>query len=140
MKTFFDEICISTTKNYEIIDITDEVIELVGKSKIMDGLVTVFSAHTTGAIKINENEEKLMKDFDNMFEKLVPKNLNYEHNKCTIDNRPNAHSHLRSMLVNSSETIPYKNGKMLLGTWQTILFIELDGPRNRKIIVEVIGC
>lgn len=141
MKTFFSEIQVSSTKDYEIINITVEVTRLLEKSGISNGLISIFSTHTTAAIKINENEKNLVKDFDNMFEKLIPKNFDYEHNKTAIDNRPNAHSHLRSMLINSSETIPFKNGKMLLGVWQTIFFIELDGPRqNRKIIVEVIGC
>ena len=124
-----------------MIDISNKVVESVKKSGISNGIVIVFSTHTTGAIKINENEKNLIGDFDNMFEKLIPRNFDYEHNKTAIDNRPNAHSHLRSMLINSSETIPFKDGKMLLGTWQAIFFIELDGPRqNRKIIVEVIGC
>ncbi len=82
---------------------------------------------------INENEPGLLKDFQNALENLVPSNVNYQHDR--IDN--NADSHIRSFLIGNSETIPLNNGKLDLGTWQSIFFVELDGPRRRKVTVTV---
>lgn len=140
MSNFFGEIKLSTTKGFELIGITDRVNECIKKSRIKNGVVVVFSPHTTCAIKINEYEKSLMGDFQEFFERLAPQKGAYRHNKTNVDGRSNAHSHLQSMVLNSSETIPLRDGQMLLGSWQTIFFVEIDGPRpERKVLVEVIG-
>ncbi len=140
MKTFFDEISFPTCKEFELIEIKDKVAESVRKSSIRNGFVIVFSQHTTGAIRVNEYEKSLMADFENFFNRLAPKQAGYGHDMTNVDDRINAHSHLQSMLMNSGESIPLKDGKMMLGTWQTIFFIEVDGPRpSRKVTIEVVG-
>jgi secondary thiamine-phosphate synthase enzyme len=119
---------IDTNLAVELIDITDNVIEEVNKSSIRSGICVISTPHTTTAIIINENEPGLLSDMFNLLNKLVPPGAGYNHDR--IDN--NADSHLRAMLLGSSETIPIVDGKLVLGTWQRIFFVELDGPRQRK--------
>lgn len=116
---------IDTSKSFEIIDITSEIQDLC---KIKKGIVNIFTKHSTSAIAVNENEKGLLKDFESALEKLIPKDNGYLHDN--IDN--NAHSHLKSFLLSSSQTVPIIDYKLDLGTWQSIFFIELDGPRNSR--------
>jgi secondary thiamine-phosphate synthase enzyme len=124
-----------TTRNTELVDITDRVRAEVRDSGIQDGLCLVFTRHTTSAIIVNENEQGLRKDILDMLEILIPQNKSYVHDR--IDS--NAHSHLRAVLLGTSETIPIEDGHLVLGTWQGIFFVELDGPRNRTVNVKIIG-
>ena len=127
------EIKLNTNKNFEIIDITSKVNELID---VEEGIVTVFSRHSTSAIVVNENERGLLNDLEFLLGNLVSDKFTYEHDR--IDD--NAKSHLKSFILSSSETIPIKNHKLDLGTWQSVFFIELDGPRsNRKINLTMIG-
>ena len=140
LDVYFDEIRIGSKEEFETIPITGKVEKIVKKSMVRNGSVTLFSQHTTGAIRVSEDEKSLLLDYKDFFEKLAPKKGAYGHNETNVDGRKNAHSHLQSMLLNSAETIPVKNGKMMLGTWKTIFFVELDGPRSeRKVIVQVMG-
>ncbi len=140
MDTFFEEIKFPSKKEFGFIEITDQVKESVKRSGIKNGLVTLLSQHTTGGIRIGESEEGLMHDYETFFGKLVPKNSQYMHNTTNVDGRPNTHAHIQSLLVNSSETIPIKDGKLMLGKWHSIFFIEFDGKRpERKVTVQVIG-
>ncbi len=125
---------IDTNLAVELIDITDNVIEEVNKSSIRSGICVISTPHTTTAIIINENEPGLLSDMFNLLNKLVPPGAGYDHDR--IDN--NADSHLRAMLLGSSETIPIVDGKLVLGTWQRIFFVELDGPRQRKANITLI--
>jgi len=127
------EIKISSNKRVEFIDITQEVQKIVDSSGIKEGAVLVFTRHTTTGLMINENEAGLIKDFENMLKKLVPPN-EYLHDR--IDN--NADAHLRSVLLNPSIVLPVLNKRVYLGTWQRIFFVELDGPRNRKVVVKIL--
>ena len=124
-----------SNKRVEIIDMTQDINDILTKSKIKDGLINIFAKHSTAGIVINENESGLVKDFQNAIESLIPENNNYLHDR--IDN--NADSHIRSFFIGSSETIPVENGRLNLGTWQSIFFVELDGPRNRKFVITVMG-
>ncbi|WP_413828572.1 secondary thiamine-phosphate synthase enzyme YjbQ [Methanobrevibacter sp. UBA412] len=134
--TIMEIIKINTKKQFEIIDITKPVNEYLKKLKTSDGLINIYTKHTTSAIIVNENEKGLLKDFKNTLNNLIPENKDYNHN--SIDN--NARSHLQSLFLSSSQTIPFKDNKLLLGTWQSIFFIELDGPRiNREIILTIIN-
>ncbi len=129
-----------TTKPIEIIDITAEVSALLLSSGLDRGQVTVISRHTTAFININEKEELLLEDMETWLKRLVPKDGNFRHNLNPIDGRHNAHSHLLGLFMNSSETIPFSNGKMLLGEWQSIFFVELDGPREeRNVLLQISG-
>jgi secondary thiamine-phosphate synthase enzyme len=127
---------VKTNKRIEIIDITNEVRKVVEKSDVKDGIVVVYTTHTTTAIIINENESRLKEDILNILEKLIPSGAGYKHDE--IDN--NADSHLRAILLGNSVVIPIENGKLCLGTWQRIMFIELDGPRSRRVLVKVVPC
>jgi secondary thiamine-phosphate synthase enzyme len=129
-----------TTKPIEIIDITAQVSALLLASGLDRGQATVISRHTTAFININEKEERLLEDMETWLKRLVPKDGNYLHNLNPIDGRHNAHSHLLGLFMNSSETIPFSEGKILLGEWQSIFFVELDGPREeRSILLQISG-
>jgi secondary thiamine-phosphate synthase enzyme len=129
-----------TTKPIEIIDITAEVSALLLSSGLDRGQVTVISRHTTAFININEKEECLLEDMETWLKRFVPKDGNYKHNLNPVDGRHNAHSHLLGLFMNSSETIPFSEGKLLIGQWQSIFFVELDGPREeRSVLVQISG-
>ncbi|WP_458404266.1 secondary thiamine-phosphate synthase enzyme YjbQ [Methanobrevibacter sp.] len=124
---------IDTSKNFEIIDITSKINGLI---EIDEGIVSVFSKHSTSAIVVNENESGLLADLEFMLDNLVSDKFSYNHDR--IDN--NARSHLKSFLLSSGETLPVKNGKLDLGTWQSVFFIELDGPRrSRTVTLTMVG-
>ena len=125
---------IQTTAQTELIDITDRVRAIVKESGIKDGICVVSTRHTTSSIIINENERGLRADILAMLEELVPENKNYAHDR--IDN--NAHSHLRAVLLGMSGILPVEDGHLVLGTWQSIFFVELDGPRSRSVNVKII--
>lgn len=135
MKAFSEELKLSTKKVVEIANITEGVQKAVARSKISTGIALVYAPHATGIVAINEDEEGLRKDIVNFLEKLVPARAGYFHNRAD----ENAHSHLLSTLMGCERTIPIRDGKLALGTWQAIFFIETDGPRDRKIIVQVVG-
>jgi len=140
MKHFFCEIDVQTTRPIEFIDVTDRVRDAVSKSGIKNGIVSIFSNHTTAAIRINERCSRLQKDMETLLCEIVPQNRQYKHNETTADGRGNAHSHLMTLLIGGSETAPVKSGDLHLGTWQSVFFIELDGPRSaRKFTVTVVG-
>jgi secondary thiamine-phosphate synthase enzyme len=140
MICFTDYITVNSTRDVEFIDITDDIARLVKSSGIRDGVVTLFTQHTTTALKINEKCGRLQEDMVEMMEKIAPRKGNYRHNIKTVDGRENGHSHLRSLFLNTSEQIPLKGGELLLGNWQRIFFIELDGPRGeRRVLVSVVA-
>jgi secondary thiamine-phosphate synthase enzyme len=140
MQIMTDTITVRTTKPIEIIDITAEVRAALSSAGLDRGQITVISRHTTAFININEKEERLLEDMETFLKRLVPKDGNYLHNLNPIDGRHNAHSHLLGLFMNSSETIPFSEGKMLLGQWQSVFLVELDGPRNeRSVILQISG-
>jgi secondary thiamine-phosphate synthase enzyme len=126
---------IMTTSRIELVDITDKVENQVKESGVYEGICVVSTRHTTTAIIINENETGLRSDIVDVLEKLVPPSANYQHDR--IDN--NADAHLRAVLLGSSKTVPILNGRLVLGTWQRIFFIELDGPRRRTVTITLIS-
>ena len=125
---------IQTKTRTELIDITDRVRAEVKVSGIKEGICVITTPHTTCGMIINENERGLRADILDLLESLVPENKKYAHN--SIDD--NADSHLRAMLLGNSKTIPLEDGHPVLGTWQSIFFVELDGPRNRIVNVKLI--
>ena len=118
---------LNTNKKFQIIDITSKINELTA---IEEGIVNIFSKHSTSAIVVNENEKGLLEDFEFMLENLIDDKYSWQHDR--IDN--NATSHLKSFLLSSSETLPVKNSKLDLGTWQSVFFVELDGPRSSRTV------
>lgn len=121
---------VATRQRVEVVDITQEVQRVVSG----DGLALVYTPHTTTAIVINEAEEGLLEDIIETLSKLVPFNAGYKHDR--IDN--NADAHIKATLLGNAVVIPVENGRLALGTWQRILFIELDGPRRRSVYVKVL--
>ena len=137
---------LNTQKAPEFIDITDWVCQCVAQSKVSNGFAVVFSKHTTAAIKINENEPLLLQDMASFLEKVCPRNGGYSHNDFSIrtvnmtpDESPNGHAHLQQLLLGTSETVPVIDGIMQFGRYQSIFFIELDHPRPREVMVQVVG-
>jgi secondary thiamine-phosphate synthase enzyme len=126
---------LKTTERIQIVDITRDVDGAIAESGLRKGLVNIYSRHSTSALFINENESGLLDDYLNLIEKLVPTGDNYRHDQ--IDN--NADSHLRSFIIGNNETVPIKSGSMDLGTWQSVFFLDMDGPRNRKITITIMG-
>ena len=130
----------------EFIDITEWVAQCVADSQIANGFAIVYSKHTTAAIKINENEPLLLQDMAIFLEKLSPRDGGYQHNDFSVrtvnmtpDESPNGHAHLQHLLLGTSETVPVIDGAMQFGRYQSIFFIELDQPRRREVIVQVVG-
>ena len=130
----------------QFIDITEDVERVVAKSGISEGSVTVFSKHTTAAIKINEHEPELLKDMGQVLASFASDSRSYFHNDFTVrwvnmveDECPNGHAHCQHLLLGTSETIPLMNGKLMFGRWQRIFLIELDHARNRDVVVSVMG-
>ncbi|MCD6500582.1 YjbQ family protein [bacterium] len=127
------EFTLLTENRHQLVDITNKVEKIVKESKIKDGLVLIFTPHSTAGILLTENESGLKQDFLKIFEKIVS-GLDFLHNR--IDD--NADSHILSGLVGQGKTLPIENGRIIRGTWQQIFLTEFDGPRTRKIIVKVI--
>jgi secondary thiamine-phosphate synthase enzyme len=123
----------STKGEIEFTDLTDVVQETVSKSGIKNGIVHVFAPHATGILILTENEYGLLTDVKTLLEKLVPKRATYSHPS-------NAHAHLRSMLLPPDKTMPVIDGRVEFGTWQSLIFVEIDvHPRRRTVIMQVIG-
>jgi secondary thiamine-phosphate synthase enzyme len=129
---------VSTKGFCDIIDITSRVEEAVRKSGVKDGICIISSPGSTIGITTIENEPQLLKDFKELMEKLVPSDKKYHHD--SVWGEANGFSHLRSSLIKPFLTVPVENGKLVLGTWQQIVFIDFDNrEREREILVKVIG-
>ena len=132
------QLSIHTRGEGDILDITNEVAEAVVETRLKNGVVTVFVPGSTGALTTIEYESGLLKDLPNMLERIAPKNLVYEHEKRWHDG--NGHSHVRASLIGPSLTVPFANGRLTLGTWQQIIFMELDvRSRARNLILQIMG-
>jgi len=124
---------IESRKRIEYVDITSRVQAVVAETRLGDGVVFLYTPHTTTALTLNENESGLISDMQKILEHLVPEG-SYQHDK--IDN--NADAHLRSLILGQHLMILFTQGRLELGRWQSIFFVELDGPRNRKIIFKAL--
>jgi secondary thiamine-phosphate synthase enzyme len=136
--TFSEVISLSTKGFCDMVDLTDQVVNISKRSRIDDGLVTVFCPGSTGSITTIEYESGVLSDLKRAIEKLAPDNIPYEHDRRWGDG--NGFSHVRSALMKPSLTVPLIQGKLILGTWQQIIFIDFDNrSRQRNIVVHVIG-
>ncbi|MFC6962194.1 secondary thiamine-phosphate synthase enzyme YjbQ [Halocatena marina] len=122
---------LSTNERVEYIDVTDRV---TASLDIDSGLCTVFVPHTTAGVVVNEDEQRLRSDVERVLNELVPQGAGYAHDD--IDR--NADAHLRAMLLGEHVTVPVENSALVLGTWQSIVFVECDGPRDRRVSVTTI--
>lgn len=122
----------------DVIDITDQISVKIKESQISSGIVNVFVTGSTGALTTIEYEPGLLKDFPDMLSRIAPDDLNYKHEQMWHDG--NGRSHVKASLIGPSLTIPFNGGNLLLGTWQQIVFIELDTRgRQRNIILQIMG-
>ena len=142
--TFHRQIHLRTRTGIAVHDITAEVRDCVADSGIGEGILVVTSLHTTLAVTINEHESRLLDDIRDFFLRLAPPDAPYRHNDihlrdCPPDEPENAHAHLIAMMLGNSETLAIQRGRPVLGTWQSILAVELDGPRDRSLAVQVLG-
>ena len=138
MPAVLSEIQFETKGEPEIVDVTNQVKAQVTSSKIQSGLATVFCTGSTGAITTLEYEPGLIEDLPVALERLAPKDATYQHHLRWQDG--NGHSHVRAAIIGPSVTIPVIEGQLPLGTWQQIVFLELDvRPRTRRLIIQIIG-
>jgi secondary thiamine-phosphate synthase enzyme len=136
-----EPIVVSTTERIELADLTDTVIDLVREAGIREGVVSLWSMHTTCALFINEAQRALHADIKRFLERTVARDLDWMHNDPDHSDcdRMNADSHLRAMLLGHSLTLQITGGEIVLGQWQRLLMAELDGPRERSIRVQIMG-
>ena len=149
MKVFQQETQLRTSGGLSVRDITEEVVEVVRESGVVDGIACVYSPHTTCCVRVNEFESGFLEDFANMLKRLIPSDAYYAHddwdrrteNICEEDKeQANGHAHCMSMILGSaSESIPVGDAELQMGRWQRVLFIELDRSRPRRWICKVVG-
>jgi secondary thiamine-phosphate synthase enzyme len=138
MTVITKDITLQSRGNCDIIDITSQVAKNVKESGVNSGIVTLFIVGSTAGITTIEYEPNLLSDFKNMWDRVIPQNIPYEHNKTWGDG--NGHSHVRASVLGASLTIPFVNKRLTLGTWQQIVFIDFDNrSRSRKITIQVLG-
>ena len=134
-----------TTEAIDILDITADIQQQVTAIGVTQGHVVVFSCHTTTALTVNEAEERLLVDIKTYLRKLAPPQNRYLHNDLHLRDVPpdepiNAHSHLMAMTLGNSETVPILDGQLALGTYQSIMLVDLDGPRQgRTVLIQICG-
>ena len=133
MKVFYDSFTFSTRGEFDFVDLSKKVDELISKSEIDEGIALVFAGHATGVIVITEYESRLKQDIQELLERFIPTKRSYHH-------AGNAFAHLRSMFLTPSKVVPVHKGRLALGTWQSIFWVETETrSRTRKVEVYVIG-
>jgi secondary thiamine-phosphate synthase enzyme len=138
MKILTEQFTFKTKGDCDILNITEKLTSFLEQSGLQEGNATVFAVGSTASISTIEYEPGLKKDLPEILEKFIPSKKTYHHNATWGDH--NGHSHLRSTLFGCSQTIPFSNGELLLGTWQQVILIDFDErPRTRKVIIQLIG-
>jgi secondary thiamine-phosphate synthase enzyme len=121
-----------------MIDLTKKVAECLNESNISNGIITIFVVGSTGSLITIEFEPGLIRDFPDMLNRIIPKNLDYGHEQMWHDG--NGHSHVKASLIGPSLTIPFVDKELCLGTWQQVVFLELDTRgRNRELVLQIMG-
>ena len=138
---------LTTRQPTQFIDITDRIQQVASDAGFPFAILNIQTLHTTTAILVNEHEPLLLTDFEDVLEAAAPVFRRYRHDDArlrtvnvTADERRNGHAHCRALLLPSSACLNVTHGRLLLGTWQRVFFVELDGPRERQLSVLVIGC
>lgn len=145
MKQFFKTLDLTTTKQFQLLNITDQVRQAITESGITSGTITVFCPHTTASIRCNHDEPLLLQDIMKAVYRLVPLDMSYSHDlfevreQVAVNERSNGQAHVKSFLFGSSETFILEQGTMMLGEKQSIFFVEFDGGRPRKTHIKIIG-
>lgn len=130
-----DVLRISTAATKEVVDLTDRLAAMIRKAKLQEGLCTVFVTHTTAAVTTGEIGEGTEQDLLQVVEKMIPR-IQFQH----AHDPAHAWSHMASSIIGPSLTVPVTGGKLVLGTWQSVMLVELDGPRERTVHVTLIPC
>ncbi len=131
-------ISVKSKAETDIINITDQVSRVVKESKVKNGIVNIFVSGSTASVSTIEFEPNLVKDFEDAMERLVPSDIKYRHTETWGDD--NGKSHVRATLVQPGLTVPFRDKKLMLGTWQQIVVLDFDVPaRTREVILQVIG-
>ena len=132
------EITFQSKGNCDIIDISSQVAMIVEDSGISNGTVTLFITGSTAGITTIEYEPNLVSDFKNMWDRVIPRDIPYEHDSTWGDG--NGHSHVRASTLGASLTVPFVDRRLTLGTWQQVVFIDFDNrPRSRKLVLQIMG-
>jgi secondary thiamine-phosphate synthase enzyme len=146
MRSLTRVIDIVSCRHTEFVDLTDAISDIVRESGVDDGFALVYSQHTTARIHVNEAEPLLLADLTSLLERVVPRDAFYHHDdfsvrtvNLTLGERINGHSHTRGLFVPVSEHLPVSDGAIMLGRWQRVFMLELDGPQSRKVVVKVLG-
>ena len=137
---------LTTGAECEVVDLTDQLEEFLLRTGLRRGILVVHTLHTTTAVVVNEQEPLLHGDLFRQLERLAPSNLAYDHDDSTRrvvnrtdTERTNGHAHCRAMLLGSTLSLPIIDGRLALGRWQRVLFVELDGPQERTVVAAVTG-
>src|SRR5437762_5801952 len=136
MKSHTEYLKFHTKKRREFVHITPQVEAAVRRSGIQEGIALVSAMHITAAVYVNDNESGLIHDIDKWLDELAPSREDYRHHQTGEDN---ADSHLKSLLLHQSVTLPITQGKLDLGTWQRVFYAEFDGQREKRVIIKIIG-
>ena len=141
MKVIRETITIPTEAPTEFLDITKQIREVISKHEIQDGVLVLNSLHTTSAVFVNEFQSAIIEDLKGLLDRLVKERAGYRHDDPRVSDceRGNAHSHLRSMLLGRSVVVGISNGELSLGRFQSVIFCELDGPRDRSLDIQLMG-
>lgn len=137
MKVYSGKIRLNTTEKKHALRITDQVEALVHESKIQEGMVLISTGHTTASVVLSNPDHNLEIDLLDTISQIVPDKDTYKHNKGSYGK--NAAAHIQSSILGSTVTLPVSKGRLALGEWQTIYFMELDGPRKRLISIKIMG-
>ena len=136
MIVFTDYLWFNTKQKQEFVRITDEIAEVVGKSRVKEGTVLVSAMHITAGVFVNDWESGLIQDFQEWLEKLAPAGRDYRHHQTGEDN---ADAHLKRTIMGHQVTLPITAGKLDLGPWEQIFYAEFDGQRRKRVVVKVMG-
>lgn len=138
MPVISEMISLRTKGNADVLDITGQVAQVVSTSGLKDGVVTIFTPSSTSGLTTIEYESGCIKDLRRLFDEIIDPGRHYDHNARWGDG--NGHSHVRAALLGASFSVPFSNGKLTLGTWQQIIFVDFDNrSRSRNLVVQMIG-
>lgn len=134
----FEDLSVETKGENDMIDITNNLIQILQQANINKGLLTIFVPGSTAALTTIEYEPGLKIDFPSALNRLVPRDIEYEHDKTWYDG--NGHSHVKASIIGPSLIIPFRDGILTLGTWQQVVLIEMDtNPRSRRLVIQIMG-
>lgn len=138
MNIFSKKISLNTHGSADVADITSQVTDCIRQSGLKNGLVTIFCPSSTSALTTIEYEPGVINDLRRLFDEIIPPEREYQHNQRWGDG--NGHSHVRAALLKASLTVPFVDGRLILGTWQQIIHVDFDNrPRQRELVVQIMG-